>query len=432
MNIPLDRLYHYIEQLAQQMYNGNVIIYRFYPHGSKKLEDLTFIHNSHPYEDLMLLPYLYCLDQEPLNYNKYEQDTHLSAHLVSVLTHNGCAKMNIRDYPIDIWDWAILLHSEQRSNDVALYQTNQFITVYYWSHAIIARDWFRYAEHVALKKNTQKTFLIYNRAWEGTREYRLKFSELVIRLGLDNQCLTSVNPQGDESGLHYNQYTFSNPDWKPNLVLEDYFPTNQSGSYYSADFDINDYNVTDIEIVLETLFDDGRIHLTEKSLRPIACGQPFILAGTHGSLQYLRNYGFKTYNHIWNEHYDTIENPKERLIAITDLMKCITAWTPETKLNNMLEAQAIAEYNRQYFFSKEFFNLITEELKSNLGQAITQLVKENTSAVWLQKHPTIMSFLKNPDIQYLDYTPLALITDQSLSRVTDIANEYYTRNHIQE
>jgi hypothetical protein len=47
--------------------------------------------------------------------------------------------------------------------------------------------------------------------------------------------------------------------------------------------------------------------LTEKALRPIACGQPFILAATPGSLQYLRSYGFKTFSGYIDETYDTIQ-----------------------------------------------------------------------------------------------------------------------------
>jgi hypothetical protein len=35
MSIPLDRLYHCIEDVANNIF-GNVVIYRFYPHGLKK------------------------------------------------------------------------------------------------------------------------------------------------------------------------------------------------------------------------------------------------------------------------------------------------------------------------------------------------------------------------------------------------------------
>ena len=41
MSIPLDQLYHYIENVAQEIYSDRIIIYRFYPHGSKNINNLT-------------------------------------------------------------------------------------------------------------------------------------------------------------------------------------------------------------------------------------------------------------------------------------------------------------------------------------------------------------------------------------------------------
>jgi hypothetical protein len=241
---------------------------------------------------------------------------------------------------------------------------------------MLSLDWFRYAEHVRQRKQVTKTFLIYSRAWSGTREYRLKFAELLIRLGLENQCQTTINPVEPELGIHYELHQFENPDWRPQTVLENYFPVSTAHSHYSADFDIRDYEATDIEVVLETLFDDDRLHLTEKSLRPIACEQPFILAGTHGSLEYLRSYGFRTFGHLWDEQYDLIEDPKERLIAIAGLMRQIANWDINTREHKMSQAKIIAAYNKQHFFSQEFFDLIITELKDNLTTGITQMRTE--------------------------------------------------------
>ena len=128
-----------------------------------------------------------------------------------------------------------------------------------------------------------------------------------------------------------------------------------------------------MEVILETLFDDNRWHLTEKSLRPIALGHPFILAGTAGSLAYLRSYGFKTFDTVWNESYDSIKDPEQRLCAITDLMAQIASWAPQIQEKKLAEAQAIADYNRQHFFSDEFFNLVTGELATNLTTALVDV-----------------------------------------------------------
>ena len=376
MSIPLDRLYHYIESIVNKITN-NVIIYRFYPHGSKKLEDLQELERQYTWEEKALKISMYCNDQEPLNYDLYQNIVPVYVFPTLLNSLSLYSNNNLICKPT-IYSKVFLLHSEKRSTNLEKYQKDQFIPIYYWSHALIALDWFRFAQHTQQTKNINKQFLVYNRSWSGTREYRLKFADLLIHAGLENHCKISVNPIEPELGILYRQYQFINPTWKPDHVLEEYFPMNTAQSHYSADFNLKDYESTDIEIVLETLFDDERLHLTEKSLRPIACGQPFILAGTHGSLEYLRSYGFKTFGHIWNEQYDLIENPKERLVAVTNLMKEINDWGAEEKINKLKAAQSIADYNKTHFFSEEFFNQVIAELKNNLIYAVNQLHKTNS------------------------------------------------------
>lgn len=394
MSIPLDRLYHYIEGIANQVH-GDTVIYRFFPHGSKKLENLQLLHNLGIVDEITN-PHLICHDQEPLNFESY-QNCIVSNYVTDLLLKYNCCQNENLKKP-SIFDRSILLHSEKRSLEVDKYQAIGFIPVYYWSHAIIAQDWFRFAQHVQQQKHTQKTFLIYNRAWAGTREYRLRFTEFLIRLGLQDHCQTTVNSIEPELGIHYETHQFKNPAWRPGCVLENFFPTSNAQSHYSADFDIEDYEATDIEVVLETLFDDDRLHLTEKSLRPIACGQPFILAGTHGSLEYLRSYGFKTFGHMWDERYDLIKDPEERLIRIADLMRQIANWTPKVRERKMAQAQAIADYNKKHFFSKEFFNLINGELSTNLKTGLQQLISTNTSQHWLSRRKKLCTHNEIKDL----------------------------------
>jgi hypothetical protein len=308
----------------------------------------------------------------------------------------------------NIFEKNLLLHSEKRSVNLEKYkQDGELIPVYYWSHFIITRDWFRYAEHEKFKKNPNKTFLIYNRAWSGTREYRLRFSDLLIERNLIDQCQNSNNPIDLELNIHYTNHKFINPQWRPLHVLEDFLQPTTADATSSADFNTNDYNSTDIEVVLETLFDDDRLHLTEKSLRPIACRQPFILAGTRGSLEYIRSYGFKTFGDVWDESYDQIADPEKRLIAVIDLMQQVAAWDEPTKKNKLLQAQKIADYNQQWFFSQEFFDLIINELKTNLKLAFTKFELCKNYQPWitrwqkLMKYPEVVEFLntdQDPDL----------------------------------
>jgi hypothetical protein len=395
MSIPLDRLYNYIDNMSRRICSGPVDVYRFYPHGSKKIQDLTNL-NVLTEEEFFTSPEIYCNDQEPLNYDLYTTGSAArlpTPEILEVLARKGIEfpRLNFRGQVTTIWDQAILLHSETRSAQVEQYRSSQFIPAYYWCHAVIALDWFRYAQHVAQHKQVSKTFLIYNRAWTGTREYRLRFAELLITHGINEYCKTSICPVDSELGVHYNLHKFKNPTWQPTQQLENFFPLNTAPSHYSADFDLTDYQATDIEVVLETLFDDSRLHLTEKSLRPIACAQPFILASTHGALEYLRGYGFKTFRDIWDESYDQVEDPQERLLCLVDLMQKIADWPAHVKQQKIAQARTTAEYNRKHFFSKEFFNLIHSELETNLAGALDQLERTNTAGAYLHRYRVFRS-----------------------------------------
>ena len=390
MSIPLDRLYHYIEDIAEEIYSNPIIIYRFYPYGSKKLEDVASLKYV-SWEEVSLIPGIYCNDQEPLNFELYENyEFNWTDKLTTIFKSLNIKhyQHNLRHTP-GIYDNTFLLHSEKRSKNLDIYQNNNFIPIYYWNHALLSLDWFRFAQHISIKKTPTKKFLIYNRAWAGTREYRLKFADLLIDYKLFNQCQTSVAFY--DQNVYYKNHQFNNKKWQPLHRLENHFDLNNTQSTSSADFTIEDYENTDIEVVLETLFDDDRLHLTEKSLRPIACGQPFILAATHGSLKYIRSYGFKTFDNIIDESYDLIEDPATRLQAIILSMQQIANWTDDERHDKMSQLQQIAEFNRKHFFSSKFFNQVVTELKENLSIALTKFKNTKSSNHWVSQWNELLS-----------------------------------------
>lgn len=381
MSIPLDRLYNFLHDHCDQ----DVIIYRWFPHGSRKTEDCKPLFLYSKFDEISKLP-LICHDQEPLNFS----DWPLVASKIGVFRHNVYNMFNF-------YDRVLLLHSEQQSTELEKFTSSGAIPVYYWSHALIAQDWYRFAGHdpVLGQKNVERLFLIYNRAWAGTREYRLKFAELVVNAELANQCHMGFNPQDQDRD--YRKHRFSNTNFcieKQNL--EDYFYINQISSSASADYDSRDYNRTHIEVVLETLFDDQRWHLTEKSLRPIACGQPFMLAASAGSLDYLRSYGFKTFSPYIDETYDTIKDPLERLQAIVAEMKRIANLPPVLQKKLFVQLNHIAEFNKQRFFSQEFFQQIVQEYKTNLSVALNQAAQHN-SARYFNNHRSFFKSLCSPE-----------------------------------
>ena len=401
MSVPLDRLYHYLGDCV----NHDLVIYRWAPHGSRKLEDLTQLTNYPEYQ-WYNNPIAIFHDQEPLDYDFYTQDqvqnqVNQQHSKWSVdRTFNDAALEYISQqhlravtYCANQYDLTILVHSEQCSWQVDHYSNKGFVPVYYWSHAVIAQDWFRYAEHDPTLNfeffNFKQDFLIYNRAWSGTREYRLSLVEKLISNGLVKNCKTSFNPV--DQHMHYTSHCFANKKFNiQNHQLENHFPLNTYSAAASADYVTEDYAETGIEIVLETLFDDDRWHLTEKTLRPIACGKPFILAATPGSLQYLRNYGFETFADVIDETYDTIVDGAARLDAIIQEMKRIADLDAAAKQVLYTKLHEIAHRNKHRFFNG-LFDQVVEEYKSNLDQAMIIMPQHCTG-----KHrATIRQLLQN-------------------------------------
>lgn len=72
-------------------------------------------------------------------------------------------------------------------------------------------------------------------------------------------------------------------------------------------------------IVLETHFDADQSRgtlLSEKTFKPIKHAQPFFIVGPAGSLQCLRNLGYRTFDSILDNTYDTIEDNTQRWLAL--------------------------------------------------------------------------------------------------------------------
>jgi hypothetical protein len=81
-------------------------------------------------------------------------------------------------------------------------------------------------------------------------------------------------------------------------------------------------------IVLETLYDAEQSQgcfITEKTFKPIAHAQPFVIFGTVGSLAELKKLGYRTFDHAIDNSYDQeIDNTKrfiKTLNAIEQILR---------------------------------------------------------------------------------------------------------------
>jgi len=85
------------------------------------------------------------------------------------------------------------------------------------------------------------------------------------------------------------------------------------------------YRASNFDIIIETAsnINDNQRFITEKTLRALALGQPFLVFNGVGTLKYLQSQGFETYKALWDESYDNIDDPQQRFDAITDQVKLL-------------------------------------------------------------------------------------------------------------
>lgn len=357
MMVPAHNLYDFIHHALEKRY----CLYYFYPWGSRDLDqmvsyqlDLEHIEGinglSHVYSDMVLgdavinkpridiiqefQPIVLCHDQEPLDFSNFQtQVDRISPPMLG----------NILCRPKFSWQkkW-ILLHSELRSQEVEKYEsTGLYAGAYWWSHAVLARDWYRFAAtdpRLDYPRTHKKIFLIYARESTGSRTYRNQF--------LQELQGTSAGPQSQIGS----------------------FDGKAVNSDASAIYNAEDFLHSDISIVCETVFDQ-RVHLTEKVLRPLACGHPFMVLAGPGTLRTLRGYGFKTFDPWIRESYDEEISEAGRMDLVLREMQRLSEMSWDQRQELLAACQQICQHNRQHFFSDKFFTLLTDELRTNVTKA---------------------------------------------------------------
>jgi hypothetical protein len=108
-----------------------------------------------------------------------------------------------------------------------------------------------------------------------------------------------------------------------------------------------------------------RLHLTEKTFKPIAMGMPFVIVGTQGSLRYLREYGFRTFEGIWDESYDDAEDDT-RIQRIACLLRSLDELPLSAKQDLFEQAHEVIAHNWNHFYHGGFEKILWAELTAML------------------------------------------------------------------
>ena len=111
-----------------------------------------------------------------------------------------------------------------------------------------------------------------------------------------------------------------------------------------AKYHVNSY----CNIVVESQFDydqSNGVLLSEKTFKPIKHGQLFFIAGAAGSLQMLRNLGYRVFDSVLDNSYDLETDHTQRWMALSRSIYFAQQELPEL----FKQARADIEHNQQLF-----------------------------------------------------------------------------------
>lgn len=155
--------------------------------------------------------------------------------------------------------------------------------------------------------------------------------------------------QCDVPNLGFIKYNLFNGDWgeiyiKPDPYLDTYF-----------------------SLITETVFEYPYSFRTEKIWKPICVGHPFVVASNVGYYRDLHNIGFKTFNHLIDESFDTLDNNQERIERVAQVVEDLCRQDLPAFL---AAAEETCKYNQQHLaemrtkvrkeFPQRFINFINE------------------------------------------------------------------------
>jgi len=103
-----------------------------------------------------------------------------------------------------------------------------------------------------------------------------------------------------------------------------------------------------INLTSETFYDEPGLFLSEKTWKPIVCKQAFIIVGPKHTLKYLKELGFKTFDHLWDESYDDADQEKRLYKAINSLYNTISNYSLEELQRATLD---VRKHNYKHFKS---------------------------------------------------------------------------------
>lgn len=238
-------------------------------------------------------------------------------------------------------------------------------------HAVILNRWYHSAiKPVSLNYINKQTKIIQNKTprkkklmclMRRARSHRLWVAEKLFLKDLvkDNHVSMSIDQSNTNFVEHisknFNKRFIESLPWIFDVPVKQEF----ADCFNEPVYEINENLYLDVyaHLVVETwlghsAINVGEMSLTEKTIKPIAAMQPFILATQPGSLEFLRSEGYKTFSQWWDESYDTESEPYRRLELCVNIFEKLNNLTHEQLSNMLYEMLPTLKHNEQLYREK--------------------------------------------------------------------------------
>jgi len=194
-------------------------------------------------------------------------------------------------------DKVLLFHSNANLNRKGYYFIDYFFTE---CKGLLKSNKYSFSESIDFNIKKEK---IYNCLNHSANQHRTFVFDNLKSKGLLKKGFVSYVDNGIYLPTNFESNPTEDQDWRWSTIL----PEIISKTYFNV--------VTETHHDIEPDFDS--LFITEKICKALIT-QPFILVGNVGMLEYLRNKGFETYSELFDESYDLITNPNERLNFVLD------------------------------------------------------------------------------------------------------------------
>jgi hypothetical protein len=175
-------------------------------------------------------------------------------------------------------------------------------------------------------------------------------------------------------GLHCLPKAYETPAFRNNI---DHLPTAGTvkfnlfnNTWGDAVVDGSAYRDTYFSLVTETVFNYPYSFRTEKIWKPIAVGHPFIAVANRGFYRDLHRLGFRTFGHVVDQSFDSIDNSQDRIERIADVVEDLCQ---QDLASFYRECYNVCKYNQALY--TEMRHQVPRELPNQFHQFIDQHIK---------------------------------------------------------